>query len=289
MERVALLGLGAMGSGIALSLLRAGHATIVWNRTPEARDALRAAGASVASNPADCVENARTVLSALADGPATLQTLELASPGMRPGRLWIQAAAVGIDETRRIAERIEAERCAFLDAPVLRPRGPARAGALTVLASGETDTVRRAAPVLAAVGSRVGLVGSAGRLKLVLNTWLCFLYQGIAEALALASALGVGQDQRLEVLDGGPLDSPAARAKAQRSASGDFEPADFGLSLAAMDLRHAAGAAGIDLKAATAIRQQIEAAIADGHRDSDVSVSATYLTVNTTSTSREDI
>ena len=293
MDTVAVLGPGAMGSGMALSLLAAGRETIVWGRTPDACEELREAGALIAGDPADAVERAQTVLSVLADGPATLQTIELASSGMRAGKLWIQAATVGVDETTEIAERIEREHCAFLDAPVLGTRGPARAGALTVLAGGDPGVLRRAAPVLEAIGARtvaVGDVGSATRLKLVLNTWLGFLYQGIAETLALANALDVNEDLLLEVLEGGPLDALAARAKAQRILSGVFEPADFALRLAAKDLRlagEAAAGAGVELGAAAAIRECLEFAVAEGHGDSDVS--ATYLTVNGRSESREDV
>lgn len=72
---------------------------------------------------------ADAVLSVLADGPATLATIDRASAGLRPGTLWIQAATVGVDETAQIAERIAAAECALVDAPVLGTRGPARADA----------------------------------------------------------------------------------------------------------------------------------------------------------------
>ena len=293
MDRVAVLGLGAMGSGMALSLLAAGHETIVWNRTRDAYAELREAGALIADDPADAVERAQTVLSVLADGPATLTTIERESAGMSPGKLWIQAATVGIDETARIAERIESENCAFLDAPVLGTRGPARAGGLTVLAGGDADVLQRAAPVLEAISARivaVWKVGSATRLKLVLNTWLGFLYQVIAETLALAGALGVDHEQLLEVLQGDPLDAPAARAKAHRMLSGVFEPADFALKLAAKDLRlagEAATRAGIELGATAAIRQCLDSAVAGGHGDADVS--ATYLSTTATKEPREEV
>ncbi len=284
MPTVAVLGLGAMGSGMALSLIDAGHETIVWNRTPDAYDVLPETGARIAADPAEAVAKAEVVLSVLADGPATVKVVESASAGLGTGKLWVQAATVGVEEVGEIAERIEAEGCAFLDAPVLGTRGPARAGALTILAGGDPDVLLRAAPVLEAIGARTvtaGGVGSATRLKLVLNTWLGFLYHGMAETLALAGALGVDEVRLLDLIDGGPLDAPAARAKAQMMVSGVFEPADFALGLATKDLRLAGEAAaenGLQLGATTAIRECFESAIADGHGAADVS--ATYLTVN---------
>lgn len=71
MDRVAVLGLGAMGSGTALSLMAAGHETTVWTRSGDAHAALREAGALIASDPAAAVSGADAVLSVLADGRAT--------------------------------------------------------------------------------------------------------------------------------------------------------------------------------------------------------------------------
>jgi len=147
----------------------------------------------------------------------------------------------------------------FVDAPVSGTRGPAESGQLLILASGPETARPALVPVFGAIGSRTLWLGEAGagsRLKLVLNTWLAFLMEGIAEAAALADTLGVDHRALRDALQGGPLDAPAALAKLAKIDAGD-ESTDFSLRWAAKD---------VDLALAEAGEQTLPVAAAIGDR-----------------------
>ena len=126
----------------------------------------------------------------------------------------LQQSTVGVEGTDRLAALAAELGLVFVDAPVLGTKKPAEDGALVVLASGPEDAQARLAPVLDAIGSRTLWVGAAGqgtRLKLVANSWVLTVVEGIAEALTLAQALGVEPQQFLDVVKGGAMDAPYVR------------------------------------------------------------------------------
>jgi 3-hydroxyisobutyrate dehydrogenase len=137
--------------------------------------------------------------------------------------------------------------------------------------------------VFEAVGSEVvGLgeeAGAATRMKLVLNTWLVALVEGLAESVGLAEALGVDPRQFLEVIDGGPLGPPYAKLKGTAMIERAYDPA-FSLQLAAKDAGlalAAAGAAGLELPAIEATRRSMAQAIERGHGEADMAAAIEAL------------
>src|SRR5215471_21681594 len=103
--RVAVLGLGTMGAGMARSLLRAGLPVDVWNRTPERAADLAAAGAVAHADPASAVAHAAVVITILSDAAATrsvaLEAGMLAA--MQPGAVWAQMGTIGVSATEELA------------------------------------------------------------------------------------------------------------------------------------------------------------------------------------------
>jgi len=226
--RVALLGTGAMGYGMAVSLLRAGLATTVWNRTRAKAEPLAQLGAVVVDEPADAVRDADVVLTVLFDADAVADVMAAALPAMPRGAVWLQCATVGAEGTARLAALAEAQGVAFIDAPVLGTRKPALAGRLVVLAAGPDVARPLVAPVLDAIGERTVWVadepGAASRLKLVANAWIATLTAGVAQSVALARAWDLDPQLFLDAIDGGAPDSPYAHIKGAAMLSGDFEP-----------------------------------------------------------------
>jgi len=145
-----------------------------------------------------------------------------------------------------------------------------------VIASGPAEARERCAPLFDAVGARTVVLGdepgASTRMKLVLNTWLLALVEGLAESVALAEGLGVDPAAFLEIIDGGPLGPPYAKMKGTMMIERSYEPS-FSLGLAAKDARlalEAAADAGLDLPALRAIRAQLEAAVEQGHGEADM-------------------
>jgi 3-hydroxyisobutyrate dehydrogenase len=278
-EPVAVLGIGAMGHGMAASALRAGIPTVVWNRRPAATRDLAGLGAGVAETAADAARRAAVVVTMVTDTDAVVSIAR--DKGMlaalAPGAIWVQMGTIGVAGIERVAAMVQAERpdVMLLDAPVSGSREPAEQGQLTIFASGPDEARSRVAPLFDALGQRtvwVGGVGAGSRLKLVNNTLVAFSAEGVAASVALAGRLGLATETVIQALGGSPLVSPWQAAKLDRIATGEFS-AQFALSLALKDVRLALQAAGGDRFAALAgLADEWQQAVDQGLGDQDLTV-----------------
>jgi 3-hydroxyisobutyrate dehydrogenase len=276
---VAVLGTGTMGTPIARNLLAAGFPVSVWNRTAAHAAPLADDGARLASSPADAAKDADIVLTMVANGAAVSEAMsgsEGALEAMRPGSIWIQMATVGVDWIDRLGDLAKTRDIDLIDAPVSGSSGPAHDGTLIVLASGPEAARGRVQPTFDVIGGQTLWLGPAGygtRMKIVLNNWLVTQVESAAETVALAEALGLDPHLFPEAIDGAPLGSPYAVAKAKAMIAGNYEPGfplrhafkDAGLSLDAARERD------LDLPLTSALVARWRQAIADGHQDEDVS------------------
>jgi 3-hydroxyisobutyrate dehydrogenase len=280
---VAFLGTGRMGGPMAANLARGGIDMRVWNRTVSRAEALARDGALVTTSPAQAVHGAAIVITMLADGPATEQAAT--GPGgflaAATGAIWVQMGTIGIEWTARLASIAAARGVVFVDAPVSGSEGPARAGQLTILASGPDEVRDTLAPVFGLLGRATAWLGPAGngtRAKLVLNNWLADLTETTAETLSFARRLGLDPAEIVDLLAANPLGAPYAVQKARVMLSGDFSPA-FALKHALKDAELAAGAAqasGAALPLTSALLPRWRDAAANGHADDDLA--SVYLT-----------
>jgi 3-hydroxyisobutyrate dehydrogenase len=272
--RVAVLGTGIMGAPIARNLRAAGFDVHAWNRSPEKAEALADAGIVPADAIADAADGADVVITMLSDGDAVEAVAGEALEAMDDAVL-LQMSTIGIEATARLAERAAQAGVPFVDAPVLGTKAPAEQGKLIVLASGPEDVRERVDPIFAAIGAKTLWLGEAGRgsrLKLVINTWLLALTEGLAEAIALAEALDVDPQTFLDAIDGGPMGAPYANMKGKLMIERDFPPS-FPLELALKDARLALAAAeqqGLRLGALAAIAEQMARAVEAGHGKDDM-------------------
>jgi 3-hydroxyisobutyrate dehydrogenase len=278
-EPVAVLGIGAMGHGMAASTLRAGIPTIVWDRRPEATRELAGLGAQVAGTAADAARQAAIVVTMVTDADAVIsiardQGMLAALP---PGAIWAQMGTIGVAGIDRVAAMASSERpdVMLLDAPVSGSKDPAERGELTIFASGPAEARSRVAALFGALGQRTIWVGEAGagtRLKLVNNTWLAFAAEAVATSVALAQRVGLETGTVMDALGGGPLVSPWQAAKLQRVANGEFS-AQFALSLALKDVHLALQAAGEGRFAVLAcLAGEWQQAVDQGLGDQDLTV-----------------
>jgi 3-hydroxyisobutyrate dehydrogenase len=248
-EPVAMLGIGAMGHGMATSALRAGIPTIVWNPEPEATRDLAELGADVAESAAEAARRAAIVVTMVTDADAVISIARDQGmlAGLAPGAIWVQMSTIGVAGIERVTAMVDAERSdvTLLDAPVSGSKVPAEQGQLTIFASGPEEVRARVDPLFDALGQRtiwVGAVGAGSRLKLVNNTWLAFAAEAVATSVALARRLGLDAENVVDALGGSPLVSPWQAAKLQRIAKGEYSP-QFALSLALKDVHLALQAA----------------------------------------------
>ncbi|AXQ31384.1 3-hydroxyisobutyrate dehydrogenase [Solimonas sp. K1W22B-7] len=206
MTQIAFIGLGNMGGPMAQNLIKAGHALAVYDLAPAALEAARAAGATVATSPANAVAAAEVVISML---PASkhVESLYLGTEGLvaqiAPGTLVIDCSTIAPVSSRKVAEAAQARGLAFIDAPVSGGTAGAAAGTLTFIVGGDTAALERARPYLSAMGKNIFHAGGSGAgqvAKIANNMLLAIHMAGTAEALALGVANGLDPKVLSEIM-----------------------------------------------------------------------------------------
>jgi 3-hydroxyisobutyrate dehydrogenase-like beta-hydroxyacid dehydrogenase len=252
MDDIAVLGLGHMGAAIAGRLAAAGHRVTAWNRTP----GREVPGVTVVDTAAAAGERARLVITMLTDGAAVEAALAELRP--RPGTTVVDMSTIGPDAVRRIAAGLP-DGVTLVDAPVGGSVGAAGSGSLRIFAGGADADLDRVEPVLEALGSvrRCGPLGTGAAVKLVLNTALVTAVAGLADALAVAEAVGLSRADAVEVLRASPLGVAAERTLGPGGSGAHFAVA---LAVKDVDLARAA-AAPAELPIAGAARQVLARAV----------------------------
>jgi len=277
--KIALLGLGLMGSGMAGRLLDAGYPLSIWNRTPGKGQALEARGATLAKSPREAAAGAAVVISMLADVPVCRDVWlgrGEALVDIAPGTIVVESSTVSVEWIEELERAAQDHGCELVDAPVTGSKPQAEAGQLLFLAGGASATVNKVTPILKAMGRdvvHVGPSGSGARLKLINNFLSGSQVAALAEALSLIERSGLDREKALRVLTEGAPGSPLVKLLSGRMTARQYEP-NFVLRLMAKDLRYAVTEAdhqALDLDMGRAALRVFEHAIAAGQGDDDMS------------------
>jgi 3-hydroxyisobutyrate dehydrogenase len=267
-----------MGLPMARNLAAAGIPVRAWNRSREKAEPLSDDGAEILDTAAEAATGASLVLTILSDADAVVEAMEGSDgvlAGAEDGATWLQMSTIGIEGTERCAALAEENGLILVDAPVVGTKQPAEQGKLTVLASGPEEVHAQCEQVFDPISQKAVWLGEAGtgtRMKLVINSWLLSLVEGLAETVAFAEGIDIDPAQFLETIAGGPIDNAYAQMKGKMMIERSFEPA-FKLELAAKDARlvlEAAQRHDLDLPMLDAIRSQLEEAAAE-HGEKDMS------------------
>ena len=268
--RVAVLGMGAMGSRMALSLLRAKHSVIVWNRTPARTGPLVEQGATAANTPAEAAKQADLVLSAVRDNEASRRVWlseDGALPAMSSEAIGVESSTLTPSWVRELASSFAARHVPFLDAPVVGTRAQADAVTLIHLVGGDPATLAMAQPVLSAIGNathHVGAAGSGAAMKLLVNALLGIQVATMGELLGVAERLGLDRQRTGQVIVEMPSCSASAKGVTMAMLARNYAPA-FPVELVEKDLRYLASEADADaLPLSAAARTVFERALAAG-------------------------
>ncbi|SMQ13897.1 3-hydroxyisobutyrate dehydrogenase [Streptomyces sp. Ag82_O1-12] len=225
---VGFIGLGVMGQPMALNLARAGARLVVWNRTPERCEPLRAAGAEVAASAAGVFRRASTVFLMLADETSVDAVLGRGTPDFAPrvaGHTVVHMGTTSAEYSCGLQEDIRAAGGRYVEAPVSGSRVPAERGELVGMLAGDDDAVAAVRPLLAPLCRETfgcGAVPGALLLKFAVNLFLIAVVTGLAEAFHFAERHGLDQRLFRDVLDAGPMASAVSRVKAPKLLERDF-------------------------------------------------------------------
>lgn len=279
--RVTVLGTGAMGAGVAGSLIRAGHDVTVWNRSAERAQPLGDSGATVADDPAAAVRTADVVLLTLFDTDAVIDVLEQAAGDAPESAIWVQCSTIGLEGTATVVQLAGKYGITLVEAMMLGTKGPAEQGKLTMLAAGSSETLDVVAPVFDAIGVKTVVagpeVGAGTALKLAANAWIASITAATAQSVTLAAALGLDPNLFLDAIDGSASDSQYAHMKGAAMIEDSFAP-QFALDGLRKDVRlmvDAADGVGVSTTLLDALVTVYGSASADGHGNEDIAAVVT--------------
>lgn len=196
--KVAVLGTGRLGTAIAERLQVCGNQVLAWNRTSEKTVSLPPLGVTVTANPVDAIQEAKVVLTVLADADATRRVLlsPVAGPVLA-GRTVVQMGTISPEESRGLSTAIQNHGGRYLEAPVLGSLAEARSGTLLVMVGGTADSFERWSPLFHHLSRKprlVGPVGHAAALKLALNQLIAAEIAAFSLSLGLVQRAGIPVD-----------------------------------------------------------------------------------------------
>jgi 3-hydroxyisobutyrate dehydrogenase-like beta-hydroxyacid dehydrogenase len=279
--RVAFLGLGIMGQAMATNLVKAGHEVTVWNRTP----GKLVEGAGIAPTPAAAAQGAEVVWMCVSDTAAVEKLLfgpEGIEQSLTEGMIIADSSTISPSATVKFAERVAARGVAYVDAPMTGSKIGAGNGTLIFMVGGGQATVDRLNPLFAAMGKKIFRMGETGKgqaTKLAMNLQIALIFEGFAEALTLATKLGVDPRQLVSLIEATMVRSGVVEYKAPFVLQRDFTP-NFPLRLMHKDILltlEAAKEARVKLPALETVEEIYDLATEEGHRDLDYAATLTLL------------
>lgn len=277
---VGLIGVGAMGRGIARNLVSAGFTVNGYDPSPESADALIANGGSAVGSPAQAAQGATWIITCLPDHSIVLEALfgvDGAARGAAPGTLFIDTTTSSPLESEYLSERLVGNDLRFVDASLSGTGTTVLVKDVAVLVGGPSENVEACRPVLEGFARAVyhlGPVGSGALAKLLTNVVVVGNRLALAEALALGTKAGMDASALLALLKDGPAYSRAMDLKGEKMVTGNYRPeSTLAQSLHGTELLLAeAKRVGSPLFGVATYSQVAQAAVAMGFGDLDPAV-----------------
>lgn len=230
MARIAFIGLGKMGVGMALRLLAAGHRVVVYNRTAAKADSVVSHGAQWAGSPREACVGAEAVFCMVSDDAAS-RAMWLGAEGilasdLAPGTLAIECSTLSHGWVMELAAAVVGRGLRYIDSPVTGLPADAAGGVLTMLVGALEEDLERARPMLAAISNRIirfGSVGAGTAYKLIINMIGAVQIASAAEGMALAQRAGLDLAIVADAIAVGQAASPQVVRNVRRMAAGDHD------------------------------------------------------------------
>jgi 3-hydroxyisobutyrate dehydrogenase-like beta-hydroxyacid dehydrogenase len=276
--KIAFIGLGRMGVGMARNLIRAGHAVAAFNRTREKAEALAADGARVASSPADACQEAEVVMTMLADDHAVEQIVfgsDGIASAMEDDCIHVSHSTISTALARRLTAEHAQRYQGYLSVPVFGRPEHAEGKNLVVVAAGPSEQVDRCRPLFDAIGRLTFVIGTepwqANVAKLCGNFMVISMIESLGEACATLRKAGIAPEAFLEIMNA-LMASPILALYGRIIALEQFEPAGFALKLGLKDVRLVLAAAdecAAPMPLANIVHDHLLSALAQGQGEMD--------------------
>jgi 3-hydroxyisobutyrate dehydrogenase len=275
--KATVIGLGAMGAGIAGNLFRAGHLSRAWNRSPDrGRAAAQRHGFALADSAESAAAEADLVITSVSADDDLLEVIDRIAPSMRPGSIVLDTSTVGIETARQVADRLQPHDIHFLDSPVSGGKEGAEKATMVMMVGGDAELVERIVPVLSAISSKVvhmGPVGSGQATKAVNQIMCAGINQAVTEALAFGQHQGLDMARVVDVVSRGAAGNWFVEHRGLSMTGGRFDPG-FRVALHHKDLKICQAMLGNDHVQLPMVEMTLvhyERLMAAGHGDEDIS------------------
>jgi 3-hydroxyisobutyrate dehydrogenase len=230
LKRIGFIGLGIMGSGMTMNILKAGFPLTVWNRTTSKTELLAKAGAKVAKTPKEVAEKSDIVISIVTDSKDVEEVLLGANgviQGVEQGTIVIDMSTISPIKTREMAARFKEKGIKMLDAPVSGGDVGARNGTLSIMVGGDKEAFDEVMPVFQAMGKTITHIGGNGDgqiCKAVNQILVGMNMLAVAEALVFAKKAGVDPKKVHAAVSPGAAGSWQLTNNGAKLLVGDHEP-----------------------------------------------------------------
>ena len=284
MSDIGFIGLGIMGTPMALNLIRGGRRLFLHSRSGVPAE-LVAAGGTSCQSAAEVASRAAVVITMVPDTPDVERVLF--APGgvaesLAPGSLVVDMSSISPIETKRFAARLNALGSDYLDAPVSGGQVGARSASLTIMVGGSQASFDRAKPLFELMGKNITLIGENGAgqtCKAANQIVVALTIEAVAEALVFAAKAGADPAKVRQALMGGFAASRVLEVHGERMIARRFDPG-FRIELHQKDLNlvlSGARALGISLPNTATAQELFNACVADGGAKWDHSAMVTAL------------
>jgi 3-hydroxyisobutyrate dehydrogenase-like beta-hydroxyacid dehydrogenase len=280
--KIGFLGLGNMGQAVAANLLKGGHELLVWNRSPDASQALVAQGATAVSEPAQAFA-AEVVFSMLADDNA-LRAVLLDSGLLKQLKgplIHVNMATIAVTFAEELAGLHAARGVDYIAAPVMGRPNVAAAGKLNIIAAGSAQAIDTVQPLFDLIGSKTWRIGetpsSANVMKLAMNFMLVSAIEAMSEAAVLVTRHGLKSADLVELASSTVFPGPVYAGYGALIGERQYEPAAFKAVLGLKDVDLALAAASqvsVHMPLADMVRAHLQDAMEHGQGEMDLAVLA---------------
>jgi 2-hydroxy-3-oxopropionate reductase len=242
MADVGFIGLGIMGTPMALNLQKGGHRLFLHSRSGVKEKSLLLSGAVELASPMEVTKRSEFIITMLPDTPDVERVLfgfAGVAAGLQHSQVVIDMSSISPLQTKEFASRVRGLGAEYLDAPVSGGEVAAKSGSLTIMAGGTEATFERAKPILELMGKTITLIGGTGSgqtAKVANQIVVALTIEAISEALILASKAGADPARVRQALLGGFAASKVLDVHGQRFLTRNFQPG-FRIELHQKDLR----------------------------------------------------
>ena len=275
--KTGVIGLGAMGSGMAQNLYRHGALAAAWNRSRQRIETLSAEpGFPLVGQLTDLVKRSELIISCVSTDRDLLEVIDRISPELTAGQVVLDSSTVSVETARKAAHRLASRGVGFIDGPVSGGREGAHNGTLVMMAGGDEATLERLRPTLACISRSVthmGPVGSGQATKAVNQIMAAGINQAVTEALAFGQAQGLDMARVIEVISGGAAGNWFLAHRGASMLDSRFEPG-FKLALHHKDLeicRAMAQGKGVQSPLLEMTLADYRQLLEEGHGEEDIS------------------